>query len=79
MHLLGGVAGEVVCISKVGYCSLGNFLQLAVHPNTETMEQAAGAGDDWSAFGLINRLARFEFVGKIYKLLYRLGGPSSQF
>ena len=41
---------------------MGDFLQLAVHPNTEAMKQAAGAGDDWSAFEMINHLARFEFV-----------------
>ena len=54
---------EFQSVFKVGYCTLGDFLQLAVYPNTEATKQAAGAGDDWSAFEMINRLAQFEFVG----------------
>ena len=50
-------------VLKVGYCTLGDFLKLAVHLDTETMKQAAGAGDDWSAFEVINCLARLKFVG----------------
>ena len=56
---LGGSAPGVV--DRI--LSLGDFLQLAVHPNTESMKQAAGAGDDWLAFEVINHLTQFEFVG----------------
>ena len=68
MYSLGGVAQEVVFfmlqrIFEVQYCVLGDFLKLTVHPNTESVEQATGAGDDWSTLELINCLTRLKLVG----------------